>query len=92
MEIVLSFINQVMSEGQCDMDLFLDLFFMHFPSPVEMRPWYPGLCDPQKNIPNLISALTRLNSSESCRNQFRPRIEDHPWSSIARLSGKFFMK
>ena len=89
---VLSFILQGIIEGHCDLDLFLDRFFMHLPSPIEMRPWYPGLRDPQKNIPNLISALTRLDSSEPWRIQFRSRIEDHPRSSIARLSGKSFSK
>ena len=51
---VLSFILQGMIDGHCDLELFLDRFFMHFPSPVEMSPWYLGLGDPQKNIPNLI--------------------------------------
>ena len=89
---MLRFILQGMIDGNCDLDLFLDPFFMHFPSPVEMRPWYPGSGDPQKNILNLISVLTRLDSSEPCRDQFRSRIEDHPGSSIARLSNLFILK
>ena len=75
-----------------DLDLLLKPFFIHLPSPVEMRPWYPSLGDPQKNIPNLISALARLDSAEPWRNQFRSFIEVHPGSSIARMSGKFFPK
>ena len=87
---VLRFILQGRTDGYCDLDLFLVPFFMPSPSPVDMRPWYPGSGDPQKNIPNLISALTSLDSSEPWRNQFRSRVENHPGSSIARLSGKFF--
>ena len=34
----LRFILQEMIDGHCDMDLFLDPFFMQIPSPVEMRP------------------------------------------------------
>ena len=86
------FIFQGMIDGHCDLDLFLDPFFMHLKSPVEMRPWYPGLGDSPKNIPNLISALARLNTAEPWRNKFRSRIKDHPGSSIARLSGKLFPK
>ena len=89
---MLRFILQGMIDGKCDLDLFPDTFFMHLPSPVEMRPWYPGLGEYQKNIPNLISALKRMDSAEPWRNQFRSRIEDLPGSSIARLFGKFFPK
>ena len=89
---VLRFILQGMIDGHCDLDLFLDLFFMHFSFSVEMRPWYPVLGDLQKNTPNLISALTRLDSSEPWRNQFQSHIKDHPGSSIAHLTGKFFPK
>ena len=46
-----------MIDGHCALNLFLNPFFMHLPSPVEMRPWYPGLGDSQKNILKLISAL-----------------------------------
>ena len=45
---VLRFILRGMIHGHCDLDLFLDSFFMHLPSPVEMRPWYPGLGDSPK--------------------------------------------
>ena len=89
---VLQFILQGMINGYCDLDLFLDPFFMHFPSPVEMRRWYPGLGFSKKNIPNLILALTRLHSAEPWRNQFQSRIEDHPGSSIDCLSSKLFPK
>ena len=61
----LRFILQGMIDGHCDLDLFLYPFFMHLPSLVEMCPWYPGLGDSQKNIANLISALTRLDPAES---------------------------
>ena len=81
-----------MMDGHCDLDLLLNPFFMPLPSPVEMRPCYPGLVDSQKNVFNLISALARLDTAESWRNQFRFRKEDHPGSSIARLSGKHFPK
>lgn len=89
---VLRFILQGMIDGHCDLDLLLDPFFMHFPSLTEMRPWFPGYGDPQKNIPNLVTALARLDKAEPWRNQFRSRIADHPGSSIARISGKYFPK
>ena len=84
---LLRFILQGMIDVHCDLELLLDPFFMHLPSPVETRPWYQGLGDTQKNVINLISALARLDSAEPWRNQFRSRIENHPGSSIARLSG-----
>ena len=65
---VLHFILQRMIDGHWDLDLCLDLFFMHLPSPAEMRPWYPGLVDSPKTIPNLVSALTRLETAEPWRN------------------------
>ena len=89
---MLRFILQGMIDGHCDLDLLLDPFFMHFPSLTEMRPWFPGYGDPQKNIPNLVTALARLDKAEPWRNQFRSRIADHPGSSIARISGKYFPK
>ena len=46
---MLRFILQGMMDGHCDLDLFLDPFVIHFPSPVEMRPWYTGLGDPQEH-------------------------------------------
>ena len=64
---MLRFILQGMIDGHCDLDLLLDPFFMHLPSSVKMRPWYPGLGDPQKNTPNLISALARLDPAEPLR-------------------------
>ena len=54
------FILQGMIDEDCYINLILDLIFMHLPSPVELRPWYPGFGDPQNSILNLISALTRL--------------------------------
>ena len=57
---VMRFILQGMIDEDCYINLILDLIFMHLPSPVELRPWYPGFGDPQNSILNLISALTRL--------------------------------
>ena len=51
MKNVLHFILQGMIDGHYYLDLFLDPVFMHLPSPVEMRPWYPGLNDSQKAFP-----------------------------------------
>ena len=48
---VLRFILQGMVDGHYDLDLFLDPIFMHLPSPVEMRPWYPGLDGSPKTFP-----------------------------------------
>ena len=57
-EIILRFILQGMIDGHFDLDLFLDPFFMHLPSPVEMRPWYPwypglGDCSEKHSQPDL---------------------------------------
>ena len=89
---ILRVILQGMIEGHCDLDILLDPYFLHFPVYAEVRPWYPGLDCKQKNIPNLITALSLLDSAEPWRNQYRSSIADHPGSSLARLSSKFFPK
>ena len=85
---ILRFILNGMIAGHCDLDILLDPFFLHFPSHMEVSPWYPGLRE--KSILNLISALPLLDAAEPWRTQYRSSIADHPGSSIARLQGKFF--
>ena len=89
---MLRYILQGMIHGHCDLDVLLDPFFMHLPSQLEIRPLYPGLGDPRKNIPSRIIALARLGSAKRWRNQFQSRIEDRSGSSIARLFAKLFPK
>ena len=89
---VLCFVLQGVLHGHCDLDVLLHPFFMHLSSQVEIRPLYPGLGDPRKNIPNRILALARLDSAKRWRNQYQSRGEDCSGLSIARLSGTLFPK
>ena len=89
---ILKFILQGMIEGHCDLDIFLDPFFMHFPRSNEQRMWYPGLGNKRPNLPNLATALYQTDAAEPWRNQYRAAIAQHPGSSHPRLTGKFIVK
>ena len=45
---VLRFILRGMVLGHCDMNILLNLFFLHFPLTRKVQPWYPGLKCKQK--------------------------------------------
>ena len=81
---VLRFILRGMVLGHCDLDILLDPFFLHLPLTTEIKLWYPCLECKQKNIPNFLSALSKLDSTEPWRNQYRASIADHPGSLIPR--------
>ena len=89
---VLRFILQGMISGQCDLDILLDPYFLHFPRTTDKKMWYPGLGSKSRSIPNLATALSMLDFAEPWRNQYRPAIVNHPGSSIPRLIGKFVAK
>ena len=89
---VLRFILQGMISGQCDLDILLDPYFLHFPRATDKKMWYPGLGSKSRSIPDLATALSMLDFAEPWRNQFRSAIVNHPGSSIPRLIGKFVVK
>lgn len=84
----LRFVLRGLIAYRCDLDLFLDRFFLHLPRPGEKRAWYPGLgCNPAPA--DLIVALRAIDSAEPWRNQFRDQQAVHPSAQIARLANKF---
>ena len=77
-----------MIEGHCDLDIFLDPFFLHCPRMHEERVLYPGLgrnTDPA----DLLEALEIADREDPWRIQFRNAPGDHPGSQIPRLQNKF---
>ena len=86
---ILKFLLQGMIEGHCDLNIFLDSFFKHFPRSNERRMWYPGLGTKHFNPPNLATALYQSDAVAPWRNQYRAAIAHHPGSSLPRLVGKF---
>ncbi|OWY97382.1 hypothetical protein PHMEG_00032100 [Phytophthora megakarya] len=84
----LPYVLRCIEAGVCDLDIFLDPYFLHFPRREETSVWYPGLgCDTQPA--NLFQALREVDAAEPWRNQYRAQIQDHPGSQLPRLLGKF---
>ncbi|POM71104.1 Hypothetical protein PHPALM_12372 [Phytophthora palmivora] len=91
---------QAMIEGWCDLDLLLDLFFLHFPKRTDEVAWYPGiearranLADPQLNRrepTDLLEALVEADTVDPWRNHYRDHTADHPARHLPRLDRKFF--
>uniref|UniRef100_A0AAV1UFL6 Uncharacterized protein n=1 Tax=Peronospora matthiolae TaxID=2874970 RepID=A0AAV1UFL6_9STRA len=88
-KVVLRIVLEILVGGQCDLDILLDPFFLHFPGRFETSWWYPGFGRRQNNIPKLASALHLADSADPWRSQYRAAIADHPGSSIDRLRTKF---
>ncbi|GMF30046.1 unnamed protein product [Phytophthora fragariaefolia] len=74
--------------GHCDLDIFLDSFFLHFPHAGAKRTWYPGLGHSPAPR-DLLMALRAIDIAEPWRNQFRGCIQNHPAAQVARLADKF---
>jgi hypothetical protein len=74
--------------GECDLDFFLDPFFLHFPRLTEQSFWYPGL-GMNRAPANLDAALTAVDLADPWRNQFRKNLADHPGNGVVRLDNKF---
>ena len=83
----LAFVLRGIIDGHCDLDIFLDPFFLHCPRQREKRAWYPGLIGASDD---LCGDLEVVDVVEPWRNQFRADITAHPGSSLPRLSAKFF--
>ena len=79
-----------MIEGHCDLNILLDLFFLHYVALSEKQIWYPGLRRNTIKIPNLITALSLADIAEPWRSQYRYSIAKHPGLSITRICGKCF--
>ena len=80
-----------MIDGDCDLNILLDPFFLHHPRIHEERVWYPGLghnADPADPA-DLVAALEMADQNDSWRNQFRNAYWDHPGSQVPRLQDKF---
>ena len=77
-----------MAECHCDLDIFLDPFFLHYPRMHEERVRYPGLRH-NADTPDLLKALEIADREDPWRNQFRNAPKDHPGSQIPRLQNKF---
>ncbi|KAG3077738.1 hypothetical protein PI124_g20026 [Phytophthora idaei] len=77
-----------MLRGLCDLDLLLDLFFLHFPRSGEAGAWYPGL--EAGTVPaDLLEALAITDHADRWRNHYRDEPAMHPALQIERLTGKF---
>lgn len=86
---IMEIILQGMTQGHCDLDLFLDPFLLHFPRKnAEAGTWYPGL-GARVAPADLLDALTLTDASDPWRNQFRDDPQAHPGLQVARLDGKF---
>ncbi|KAG1704265.1 hypothetical protein DVH05_006274 [Phytophthora capsici] len=78
-----------LKSGECDLDLLLDPYFLHFPARGEQVCWYPGQGERQCPA-DLLAALEIVDRADPWRNQHRANIADHPGSRLARLDRKFF--
>ncbi|OWZ21409.1 hypothetical protein PHMEG_0004062 [Phytophthora megakarya] len=89
-----------MREGWCDLDLLLDLYFLHVPNRPDEVAWYPGiearranLADPQlhrREPATLIEALAECDAADPWRTHYRLHHANHPARRIIRLTAKFF--
>ncbi|GMF21905.1 unnamed protein product [Phytophthora lilii] len=97
---VLCILIQAMRDGWCDLDILLDLFFLHSPRRSDKVIWYPGvvsrmanLADPNLHCPEpttLLEALDECNEADPWRNHYRDDPNSHPAHQITRLTDKFF--
>ncbi|GMF14954.1 unnamed protein product [Phytophthora fragariaefolia] len=71
---------------QCDLDILLDPFFLHFPKSRVTKHWFPTL---DGGASSLAEAADILDLEEPWRLQFRQNPQDHPATRIARLRDKF---
>ncbi|GMF57225.1 unnamed protein product [Phytophthora fragariaefolia] len=71
---------------QCDLDILLDPFFLHFPKSRVTKHWFPTL---DGGASSLAEAADILDLEEPWRLQFRQNPQDHPAMRIARLRDKF---
>ncbi|GMF19283.1 unnamed protein product [Phytophthora fragariaefolia] len=71
---------------QCDLDILLDPFFLHFPKSRVTKHWFPTL---DSGDSSLAEAADILDLEELWRLQFRQNPQDHPAMRIARLRDKF---
>eukprot|EP00644_Phytophthora_capsici_P001910 jgi/Phyca11/15643/fgenesh1_pg.PHYCAscaffold_14_\ len=78
-----------LKSSECDLDLLLDPYFLHFPARGEQVCWYPGQGERQCPA-DLLAALEIVDRADPWRNQHRANIADHPGSRLARLDRKFF--
>ncbi|KAL3659433.1 hypothetical protein V7S43_015704 [Phytophthora oleae] len=78
-----------LKDGECDLDLLLDPYFLHFPVRGEQVQWYLGLGERQRPA-DLIAALRIVDAADPWRNQYRSDVADHPGSRLARLDRKFY--
>ncbi|OWZ00457.1 LOW QUALITY PROTEIN: hypothetical protein PHMEG_00028345, partial [Phytophthora megakarya] len=79
-----------------DIDLLLDPYFLHLPTPQDR---YAGIPDPAANLTqptanfpestDLIIALFECDQADPWRNHFRDQPTDHPSLQIPRLVNKF---
>ncbi|POM76147.1 Hypothetical protein PHPALM_6653, partial [Phytophthora palmivora] len=68
----------------CDLDILLDPFFLHFPKPRHPKIWYPDV-----STASLEDALSVVDLAEPWRLQYRRSSADHPATRIPRLQDKF---
>ncbi|GMF48429.1 unnamed protein product [Phytophthora fragariaefolia] len=71
---------------QCDLDILLDPFFLHFPKSRVTKHWFPTL---DGGASSLAEAADIIDLEEPWRLQFRRNPQDHPAMHIARLRDKF---
>ncbi|GMF33656.1 unnamed protein product [Phytophthora fragariaefolia] len=71
---------------QCDLDILLDPFFLHFPKSRVTKHWFPTL---DGGASSLTEAADILDLEEPWRLPFRQNPQDHPAMRIARLRDKF---
>uniref|UniRef100_H3GZT1 Uncharacterized protein n=1 Tax=Phytophthora ramorum TaxID=164328 RepID=H3GZT1_PHYRM len=88
-----------MRDGWCDLDVLLDIYFLHFPTRSEKVTWYPGVVSRLAKLANplvsqdepttLLEALDECNEADPWRNHFRDSPQDHPAYRLTRIAGKF---
>ncbi|GMG15686.1 unnamed protein product [Phytophthora fragariaefolia] len=71
--------------SQCDLDILLDPFFLHFPKSRVTKHWFPKL---DVGASSLAEALDILDLEEPWRLQFRHNPQDHPAIRVACLRNK----
>ncbi|GMF44488.1 unnamed protein product [Phytophthora fragariaefolia] len=71
---------------QCDLDILLGPFFLHFPKSRVTKHWFPKL---DGGASSLAEAADILDLDEPWRLQFRQNPQYHPAMRIARLRDKF---
>ncbi|GMF57105.1 unnamed protein product [Phytophthora fragariaefolia] len=78
-------VTPALRHHQCNLDILLDPFFLHFPKSRVTKHWFPKL---DGGARSLAEALAILDLEVPWRLQFRQNPQDHPAMRIARLRDK----